>query len=83
MVLNLARLYSDSGNTQQAIAVLNSVPEEDRTAKMEFAVGTSYDQLEDKKNAIDAYTSPVHEPGSGQSGCRAGSGAGAPEWQPA
>jgi tetratricopeptide (TPR) repeat protein len=56
VVLNLARLYSDSGNTQQAIAVLNSVPEEDRTAKMEFTLGASYDQLKDNKNAIDAYT---------------------------
>jgi tetratricopeptide (TPR) repeat protein len=56
VVLNLARIYGDSGNTQQAIAVLNAVPEGDRTAKMEFALGASYDQLKDNKSAIDAYT---------------------------
>jgi tetratricopeptide (TPR) repeat protein len=60
VVLNLARLYSDSGNTQQAVAVLNSVPEEDRTAKMEFTLGASYDELKDTKKAIDAYTRAVN-----------------------
>lgn len=56
VVLNLARLYGDSGDTHQAIAVLNSVPEDDRTAKMEYALGVSYDQLKDNKKAIEAYT---------------------------
>jgi tetratricopeptide (TPR) repeat protein len=56
VVLNLARLYSDSGDTHQAITVLNSVPEDDRTAKMEYALGVSYDQLKDNKKAIEAYT---------------------------
>jgi tetratricopeptide (TPR) repeat protein len=56
VVLNLARLYSDSGDMTHAIAVLNAVPADDRTAKMDYALGMSYDQLKDNKNAIDAYS---------------------------
>ncbi len=55
VVLNLARLYSDSGDTTHAIQVLNAVPADDRTPKMDYALGMSYDQLKDNKNAIDAY----------------------------
>jgi tetratricopeptide (TPR) repeat protein len=56
VVLNLARLYSDSGDMTHAIQVLNAVPEDDRTPKMDYALGMSYDQLKDNKNAIDAYS---------------------------
>jgi tetratricopeptide (TPR) repeat protein len=56
VVLNLARLYSDSGDMTHAIQVLSAVPEDDRTAKMDYALGMSYDQLKDNKNAIDAYS---------------------------
>jgi tetratricopeptide (TPR) repeat protein len=56
VVLNLARLYSDSGDTTHAIQVLSAVPEDDRTPKMDYALGMSYDQLKDNKNAIDAYS---------------------------
>ncbi len=55
VVLNLARLYSDSGDMTHAIAVLSAVPEDDRTAKMDYALGMSYDQLKQNKKAIDAY----------------------------
>ena len=55
VVLNLARLYSDSGDMTHALAVLNAVPADDRTAKMDYALGMSYDQLKQNKNAIDAY----------------------------
>jgi tetratricopeptide (TPR) repeat protein len=55
VVLNLARLYSDSGDMTRAIQVLNSVPEDDRSAKMDYALGMSYDQLKENKKAIDAY----------------------------
>ena len=55
VVLNLARLYSDSGDSTRALAVLNGVPEDDRTAKMEYALGVSYDQLKNNKKAIEAY----------------------------
>jgi tetratricopeptide (TPR) repeat protein len=56
VVLNLARLYSDSGDMTRAIQVLNAVPADDRTAKMDYALGMSYDQLKQNKNAIDAYS---------------------------
>jgi tetratricopeptide (TPR) repeat protein len=56
VVLNLARLYSDSGDMAHAIQVLSAVPEDDRTAKMDYALGMSYDQLKQNKNAIDAYS---------------------------
>jgi tetratricopeptide (TPR) repeat protein len=56
VVLNLARLYSDSGDMTHAIAVLSAVPADDRTAKMDYALGMSYDQLKENKNAIDAYS---------------------------
>jgi len=55
VVLNLARLYSDSGDMTHAIDVLSAVPEDDRTAKMDYALGMSYDQLKENKKAIDAY----------------------------
>jgi tetratricopeptide (TPR) repeat protein len=56
VVLNLARLYSDSGDMTHAITVLNAVPADDRTAKMDYALGMSYDQLKENKNAIDSYS---------------------------
>src|SRR6202789_3040467 len=56
VVLNLARLYSDSGDMTRAIQVLSAVPAHDRTAKMDYALGMSYDQLKQNKNAIDAYS---------------------------
>ena len=56
VVLNLARLYSDSGDMTHAIQVLSAVPADDRTAKMDYALGMSYDQLKENKNAIDAYS---------------------------
>ncbi len=55
VVLNLARLYSDAGDTMHAISVLSAVRAEDRTAKMDYALGMSYDQLKQNKNAIDSY----------------------------
>jgi tetratricopeptide (TPR) repeat protein len=53
--LNLARLYSGQGDPQRAIKVLTALPESDRTAKVEYVLGASYDQLKDTKNAIAAY----------------------------
>lgn len=55
VVLNLARLYTESGDIQRATAVLEAVSVDDRTAKMEFALGSTYDQLKENKKAIDAY----------------------------
>ena len=55
VVLNLARLYAESGDLQHAVKVIEAVPVNDRTAKMEFALGAAYDQLKQPKDAIAAY----------------------------
>jgi tetratricopeptide (TPR) repeat protein len=55
VVLNLAHLYAESGDLQHAVKVIEDVPVNDRTAKMEFALGAAYDQLKQPKDAISAY----------------------------
>ena len=55
VVLNLARLYAESGDIEHAAKVIEAVPESDRTTKMEFALGAAYDQLKRPKDAIAAY----------------------------
>lgn len=55
VVLNMARLYSEQGDTQRAIDTLKAVPVSDRTARIELALGGSYDQLHQTKLAIAAY----------------------------
>ena len=55
VVLNLARLYAESGDVQHAISVLESVPVNDRTPKIEFTLGAAYVQLKKPKDAIAAY----------------------------
>jgi len=54
-VLNLARLYSVKGDMQRTIDVLKSVPVDDRTPRIELALGASYDQMKDAKDAAEAY----------------------------
>jgi len=55
VVLNLARLYAESGDIQHAITVIESVPVNDRTPKMEFTLGAAYAQMKKPKDAIAAY----------------------------
>lgn len=55
VVLNLARIYNDSGQQSHTVTLLQSVPEADRTAKIEYALGTTYEQLKQNDNAIQAY----------------------------
>ncbi len=59
VVLNLARLYSEQGDTQRAIDVLSAIPADDQTPRIEFALGQSYDQLKESKKAIEAYRRAV------------------------
>ncbi len=64
VVLNLARLYAESGDIDRAAKVIEAVPEADRSSKMEFALGAAYDQLKRPKDAIAAYRRAVDiEPG--------------------
>jgi tetratricopeptide (TPR) repeat protein len=55
VVLNLARVYAENNNLDQAAGVIEAVPENDRTARMEFTLGATYDQLKRPKDAIAAY----------------------------
>jgi tetratricopeptide (TPR) repeat protein len=64
VILNLARLYGESGDLEHAAKVIEAVPESDRTSKMEFALGAAYDQLKRLKDAIAAYQRALDiEPG--------------------
>jgi tetratricopeptide (TPR) repeat protein len=55
VVLNMARLYSENNDTQRAVDTLAAVPESDRTARIEYYLGASYDQLKKPKEAVAAY----------------------------
>ncbi|NYF80094.1 tetratricopeptide repeat protein [Granulicella arctica] len=55
VVLNMARLYSEQGDAQRAADTILGVPVGDRTARMEFALGASYDQLKKPKDAAASY----------------------------
>ncbi|HEY3706621.1 MAG TPA: tetratricopeptide repeat protein [Terracidiphilus sp.] len=59
VVLNLARVYAENNNLEQAAKVIEAVPVNDRTARMEFTLGATYDQLKRTKDAIAAYKSAV------------------------
>jgi tetratricopeptide (TPR) repeat protein len=54
-VLNMARLYSEQGDSKRAADVLNAIPMDDRTPRIEFALGASYEQSHKLKEAIAAY----------------------------
>ncbi|GGG94984.1 tetratricopeptide repeat protein [Silvibacterium dinghuense] len=57
--LNLARLYTEQGDTKRAITILNQVPPDARTGKTEFLLGATYEHIKDDKNAIAAYQRAV------------------------
>jgi tetratricopeptide (TPR) repeat protein len=59
VALNLARLYGESGDLKRAIETLKAVPEDDRTAKLSFALGAGYEQVKDTKDAVAAYQQAV------------------------
>ncbi len=55
VVLNLSRLFAESGDIQHAVKVIADVPVDGRTPKMEFTLGALYEQLKQPKDAIAAY----------------------------
>jgi Flp pilus assembly protein TadD len=55
VALNMARLYSEEGESKRATEVLSAIPTDDRTARIEFALGASYEQTHQLKDAIAAY----------------------------
>jgi len=54
-VLNLARVYVESGDIDRAVKLIEAVPQSDRTGRMEFTLGAAYDQLKRPKDAVAAY----------------------------
>ena len=59
VVLNLARLYAESGDMKRSVELLEAVPVSDRTPKEEFALGGTYESLKQNKKAIAAYQRAV------------------------
>jgi tetratricopeptide (TPR) repeat protein len=55
VVLNMARLYAQNGEMQRAVNTLSGVPPSDRTARIEFELGASLEQLKKPKEAAAAY----------------------------
>jgi tetratricopeptide (TPR) repeat protein len=54
-VTTLAYLYNEEGDTTRAVQVLSAVPDASRSAKLYAALGYTYEQQKQYKEAIDAY----------------------------
>lgn len=54
-VTTLAYLYNEEGDTPRAVEALSSVPDAGRSAKLYSALGYTYEQQKQYKNAINAY----------------------------
>src|SRR5205807_6607578 len=54
-VTTLAYLYNELGDTARATQVLSSIPDAERSAKLYSALGYTYEQQKQYKNAIAAY----------------------------
>jgi tetratricopeptide (TPR) repeat protein len=54
-VTTLAYLYNELGDTTRATQVLSSVPNTERSAKLYSALGYTYEQQKQSKDAIEAY----------------------------
>jgi tetratricopeptide (TPR) repeat protein len=55
----LAYLYNDEGDSAKAAALLNQVPEAQRTSKLYATLGYSYEQQKDYPQAVAAYKKAV------------------------
>jgi len=58
-VTMLAYLYSEEGDTKRAVETLSSVPDGERSAKLYAALGYTYEQQKQYKEAINAYRRAV------------------------
>jgi tetratricopeptide (TPR) repeat protein len=61
VVLNLARLYSEQGENDKAAQLIATVPEDDRSVRMDFALAGLYDQLHQPKKAVEAYKAALSQ----------------------
>lgn len=59
-VTNVAYLYNEEGDSKKAAEILAAVPEGARTSKIYVAMGFTYEQQKDYKNAIAAYKQAVN-----------------------
>jgi len=55
----LAYLYNEEGDSKRAAQVLSTVPDSQRSSKLYSALGYTYEQQKDYKNAITAYKKAV------------------------
>lgn len=58
-VTTLAILYTDEGDSARALQVLSAVPDTARSAKVYSALGATYEQRKEYKQAIDAYRKSI------------------------
>jgi tetratricopeptide (TPR) repeat protein len=58
-VTTLAYLYNEEGDAARAVQVLTSVPDAARSAKMYSALGYTYEQQKQYKDAINAYRQAI------------------------
>lgn len=58
-VTTLALLYNEEGDASRALEILQSVPEADRSARIDSVLGYSYEQKKDYPRAISAYRKAV------------------------
>ena len=58
-VTTLAYLYNEEGDTTRAAQTLSSIPDSGRSAKLYSALGYTYEQKKQYKNAIDAYRKAI------------------------
>ena len=54
-VTTLAYLYNEEGDSARALQVLNAIPDSARTAKLYSALGYTYEQQKEYRQAVDAY----------------------------
>jgi tetratricopeptide (TPR) repeat protein len=60
-VTTLALLYNEEGDTNRALQILQSVPEADRSARIDSILGYTYEQKKDYPHAIEAYRKAVDQ----------------------
>jgi tetratricopeptide (TPR) repeat protein len=60
-VTTLAYLYNELGDTARATQVLSSVPNTERSAKLYSALGYTYEQQKQYKEAIEAYRHAIEQ----------------------
>ncbi|HEX4155045.1 MAG TPA: tetratricopeptide repeat protein [Acidobacteriaceae bacterium] len=61
VALSMARLYTEQGDLTKAAQMLESVPADDRTGRVDFALARIYDQLHQPQDAVKAYQAALDQ----------------------